>query len=85
MFVNKVFVRSLLMESNKEDLVVVFTRKLFIEFDGISRKQRYFLLVLQDGCWLILMASLENKEHYVLLFLNRSREVVHIKFEYNLI
>ena len=76
MVVNRVFVRALLMQSNEENLVVVLTRKLFIEFDGISQKQRYFLLVLQDGCWLISMASLENKEHYVLLFLTRSREVV---------
>ena len=56
MVVNRVFVRSLLMESNKEDLVVVFTRKLFnIEFDRISRKQRFFtrfarwLLIDFDG------------------------------------
>ena len=51
MVVNRVFVRSLLMESNKEDLVVVLTRKLFIKFDGISQKQRHFLLVFAR--WLL--------------------------------
>lgn len=35
---------------NKEDYVLI-GRKWLVEFDGISLKQRFFYLFLQDGCW----------------------------------